>query len=656
VSAVDRPRKLRASLKLSAVPVVLLGVFLLAVFLLPPVRVGDGSEYYAMYLAWKNTRRPWMTPASFSKYEALVNSGMIRGLVSAEALMAAFPALELSGTADFPHFWFYSLLAASIGTVADVFGLSLTPHTCFSLLHWLLLCIPAVLAIRYYGWRGLAAVLLLTFVSPMLWFIDKVHTEFFTYCLTLTATILVFRHSYLLAGVAVAMASTQNPSFAVVAIVLLGIRIIAGRNTPYRFWEVAAFCATVLLISVHPAYYLARFGVPTPLLRTGSFSAGKNLPVFYVWLVDPDLGLLPNWPLGVAILIGGLVAWRTHASRVVSPEKRWARWLFVATYVVVSLYAQSSTVNLNSGGTPGLARYALWYVSLFFPLLLIVLAWCREGPGRRWVGFVCVLLLAMHNFAANNPARGESYLTPSPLSYFLQKHAPWLYNPPPEVFAERYSGLGDDTNSLFAVVGPDCRKFLLLPGENRNMVALSKGCLLDASAFVIAMAPRQKELASPKYMRLTDDEVARVTFYPESDTVYYLGGEGSGRVVLLSGWSTPEHWGVWSNSRSASILVPCPQLTEAQRSFMIVLTLTGFVAADRTGTEVSIRLGEKTLWSGRLGAEPMDIPLNIERAWCSDKRVKLELDIPHPQSPAQLGVSDDPRMLGVGFIAFRLQY
>ena len=57
-------------------PYVLITLALLIIYAvlerLTPQRVGDGAEYYALFYAWTDTFRPWMTVKSFDSYESLV--------------------------------------------------------------------------------------------------------------------------------------------------------------------------------------------------------------------------------------------------------------------------------------------------------------------------------------------------------------------------------------------------------------------------------------------------------------------------------------------------------------------------------------------------------------------------------------------------------
>ncbi|WP_217619259.1 hypothetical protein, partial [Achromobacter sp. GbtcB20] len=164
---------------------------------------------------------------------------------------------------------------------------------------------------------------------------------------------------YLAAALFIALASTQNPSFALVACIPLFYRVVLQRERRYSLFEVAMAVAVVVAVLAHPVYYFARYGVVTPQLLAGGAALGGNIWTFYVWIVDPDLGLLPNWPLGLLVLLAALVAYLRKPVSLAGPGT-WRVTAFVLACCAINFFAHSSTTNLNSGATPGLARYALW--------------------------------------------------------------------------------------------------------------------------------------------------------------------------------------------------------------------------------------------------------------------------------------------------------
>ena len=158
----------------------LLVVFFFNFRMFNPLRVGDGGEYYALYYAWDTTSRPWMTSIAYDAYEKMYASHSIRDFVSRDVFENAFPALKLGVTGDFPHFWFYSFLAFLCAKLLSLIGITLQVHKSFLVLHYILLVVTTSISYRFYRWNGVLVVLLMTFISPMLWYLDKVHTELFT--------------------------------------------------------------------------------------------------------------------------------------------------------------------------------------------------------------------------------------------------------------------------------------------------------------------------------------------------------------------------------------------------------------------------------------------------------------------------------------------
>lgn len=617
---------------------------------LEPQRVGDGMEYYAMFLAWKETFRPWMTVASYASYQELFQSNQILGMMPASWLSESFPSLRLGVTSDFNHFWFYSLLAVVFEKLSHLLGLSPSPHGSFLFLHFLLLSATAMVAYHLYGKRGLVAFVLMTVFSPMWWFSDKVHTELFTYCVTLMGVMFLFSNRYLMSAFLIALAATQNPSFALIAFVPFLYRFTLERRKPFTLFEVCLVVGTALAVLAHPIYYFFRFGVITPQLLAGGATLGGNLSTFYIWILDPDLGLLPNWPLGV-LLIGLAVIFRIAATR--SVPLGGDKWFygFLAIFCLVNFYAHSSTTNLNSGATPGLARYSLWYLPAFFPLVLYAV---RAFPGQRMLAYplgAVILLIGAASVVSNNPKHHEQYSTPTWLSNAIQARLPGLYTPPFEVFVERYSGMGEAVNiaKRRGVLGPDCHKLALFGGDGLGSVIIPAHCHMDPAKFQ-AMANTIPVTAESRFVDLNQDQYSQVLMRLEPAR-YPVGLAGNGNFSLASGWYDLEPWGVWSKGKIAKLSLPCnsTQYYFGKDVLNLAVELSGFGSQS-----ISITQGSDVLFEGKVDAIK-SIPLALKVGQCSDRELEIVVNIPHAQSPAKLGVSSDPRRLGVGFAGFTLQ-
>lgn len=633
--------------------VLLLGYVLLA--MTPEVRVGDGSEYYGLLYAWDLTHRPWMTPAAFEAYDALFKTNRILGLVTTDFLANAFPALRIGATADFNHFWFYSFLAFVCAKIVSLTGLDLSPHRSFLALHFVLLSVTFGIAYRHFRLRGVVAVAMMLFASPMFWFLDKVHTELMTVCLTLSAVMLVTARRYLAAAVFIALASTQNPSFALVACIPLFYRVVLQREQAYRFIDVAMAVTVVLAVLAHPVYYFARYGVVTPQLLAGGAELGRNIWTFYIWILDPDLGLLPNWPLGLLVLGLAIVfAVRSRRAGTLAFDKLWLG--FLLGYLAINFFAHSSTTNLNSGATPGLARYALWYLPLGFPVFMYVLSQFPVRTRRFKAALVVVAVLTLVSMAINDPRRYERFSTPSILSRLIQTHAPWLYNPPTEVFIERYAGIGEYVNEVrpLAVVGPDCSKTIVMPEPGRRGAIAPRNCMFEPNKL-------NAWTATPEFLALAGTQTHYVNLAPaQTDRllIKVLPGQhattsaGDGNVFLGVGWSTAEDWGVWSDGNRAALMIPCnaKQYFGAGKPFTVTIKLRPF-----NSQKITVMAHGGTLWQGAITSVDQVVEFTVPPEACKDGAYDLWLDIPNAVSPAELKMSPDPRKLGVGMSSIEIK-
>jgi hypothetical protein len=406
----------------------------------------------------------------------------VGGLIAAPELRSAFPTLVVDGATDFHHFWFYSGLAAAIARLVGLVGASVTAPGAFLALHVALLAILFGVAHRAYGVRGLFTAALLTVASPAIWFIDKVHTEHFTFCLTTCAVIAFSRRWYALACLALAVVSTQNPSFAGIAIVVAVIGALRARRRTWRGGLVVSLAAVLIL--VHPLYYLSRYGALSPQLYTGGAILFAARRFAWIWFVDPDVGLFPSWWLGVILLGAAVAALRRRSGR----SSRVAWFVFVGAWLAAF----------------GVSRYATWYLALFFPPLLALVTRLRGRPAYRAAFAGLAVAACAHAWAFFRPTLDESgYGRPTPLSYAIQRHAPWAYDPPAEIFAERFGGVGESFDQLgaaMAIVGPDCRKTLLLkPGSGTVLAPPACGDVAGRRELAVLAA---QEAPLPRYVRL----------------------------------------------------------------------------------------------------------------------------------------------------------
>ena len=176
-----------------------LGLVLALVAASSPRLVGDTGEYLAMAL---NLGR--LSPPSLSRPRSSTRTGGSSPAMPPSA--SKRPRLRAAdGRQDFPHFWFYSLVAAPLVRAVQAVGAN--PLDGFSLLNVVLLVGLAALL----GVRASPAIALFVAGGPVLWWVDKAHTEVFT-SVMLAAALLLLRTSPWWSILALGAASRRTPS------------------------------------------------------------------------------------------------------------------------------------------------------------------------------------------------------------------------------------------------------------------------------------------------------------------------------------------------------------------------------------------------------------------------------------------------------------
>jgi Glycosyltransferase family 87 len=390
-----------------------------------PRLIGDGAEYLAVADNLSRFQRPSLNYRQ--RQEARLE----------------FPRLAgPDGRQDVLHFWIYPALAAV--PLMIVRALQLEPAVAFAFVNVALLIAAAVFASSRVPWTMSA----LLFSGPVLWWIDKVHTEVFTFSL-LSVGVLLWRDRPFIAAIALGLAATQNPP---ILFVLACFAIAAMLSKDSRSTRTIALAALtgLAVASIHPLYYWIRLRQFLPLVDATA-TGGLTTTSYAAVLSDLNIGLLPNDPwIGAALLIAGIMAVR----RRVRPT---AYQVASIVSVAVLLVIFGQVINLNHGGTPGLSRYALWLLPMTVPWLNVT--------GAGWSGralhavAVCAAVWSVIYF---RPSLDEGHLFPTRTAAFVWQRFPSLENPLPEIFSER---LRHRENVPARAATGNCAKVLLLGGE-----------------------------------------------------------------------------------------------------------------------------------------------------------------------------------------------
>jgi hypothetical protein len=486
--------------------ILILGFFFIClVYPGPGQKRGDSLEYYAMLVSWAEYSSPYITEESSVRMQERLGEAVPSGeSLFFRQLSEKLPRLKRGGEMDLPHFWFYSLGAAVFYWPLRLFSLDI--GLCFMLLHVALLLAAFFIIRRRLGPTAAQGLFFVLYCSPLFWFINKGSVEFFTVILTFIGITLLVTEEFAGAAFSFAVASTQNPPFAILCFLtfVFGFlrkkwALVKGRNL--FFW-----IAAVLLAALHPAYYYLRLGILSPVVATGGASLYRDvfsLKRMFCFIFDPDIGLLSNWPVALALLlIFGFLALKKKA-RLTRPMA-----LFLIIFALVLLWSQSRSSNLNHGGTYHISRYALWFLYIFF-----LLAWQTglyfsrvKTPARRaFIG--AVILVGLVEAVQFWPDRPEVYLKPTWASRLLYDRWPGLYDPMPEIFIERYRGRERDLpDYVWAVSNPTGNTILIRRGRTENIrsekdippletcPALDRVLVYREARKRLARAPRKNDL------------------------------------------------------------------------------------------------------------------------------------------------------------------
>ena len=439
-----------------------------------PRRVGDGSEYMAMALHMADGHGPTFDEAARQQLTSRLET---LGWLDGTSLTGLLPTAD--GRWEFVHFWLYSAVVAPFAQASMVVGAH--PNVGFTFVNAAML-----LGLVWLLSRGNQLLALLVGIGPVIWWVDKAHSEVFMVSAIGAACMVANEHrrsGFWAAG----LASAQNPA-ALGPLVARAVSVVASRGAARG--DVLALAGGVAVAAIYPAYYLVGIGRLSPLLHPD----GLQLPgvrALLTPLIDPNVGLWPFAPLYCVMVAAGVMA-QSARDRLVT-----------LTTLGLLLLAAAQTANVNPGGTPGMSRYALWLFAAGLPAAAVSARHLhRHTPAMAAV----IGTTAALTWGAFRPAIDEGRtLRATPLAVEVWDRWPALDNPVPEVFAERTSGR-DGTGSV-PTTDAQCRKVLtvgagteaLFPFPCEPMAAPAEcyalGALCYVNAGVFAVAPPQRGFA-----------------------------------------------------------------------------------------------------------------------------------------------------------------
>ena len=621
-----------------------------AAFWLQPRIDGDGAEYLLMQESFKNHGSPEFTEQDRKSYGELIQrkslySGSTQGWydnlltknIEAGDLQAGGYVRCEDGAYRSFHFCAYSLSSLPFRILCGLLGID--PVNSFGMLHALLLSMAILMIVRsrrFNDWEriGLAAGLLLTCT---VFYFDWIHPELFSTTFLAMAIILFLDRKTASALVCAAIASLQNQPIALTLPIFYlahGLLVTSGRPVilrllfPFTRWRSWALTVIAALIVLLPSfYYLRYYGHPNPIADLGGLSSRwiTFSRLFSLWF-DINQGIVMGYPgllAGVVILLPIACFFGTKETLIDLAD---ALWLVILSLAIsIPCLTQG---NWNAGCAI-MTRYGIW---IGIPLLFTVALLLRRvrNPFRSVILVSVVLLQLWVPTYCGYPAR-TFYMNLNPLSVWVINRFPQLYNPDPEIFAER---LSCEENVMYE------QYRFIWKSNGRVKKILLRNHPLDVSNFW-----NQQEF----YRELSPASIVRMR-----DGWSYLNGDfqilQSSELVIRYDDTDAEwlHWSVvepgfrWSLGKESTIRFSLP-MEEGK-------ALSGLMRVRMRSSEndqyVEIYLNGKKLF-GRtiLGFE--ELTLQFEPDWIlRNEPNELVFKVPNAIKPPPNG---DIRILGVRF-------
>ncbi|MBY0239480.1 MAG: hypothetical protein K2X55_09205 [Burkholderiaceae bacterium] len=249
-------------------------------------------------------------------------------------------------------------------------------------------------------------------------------------------------------GALVGLAAMQNPSIILTLGMMPvlawslqpGVSLWQGVRNTLRPRTLGGLLLGGALAATPVLYNLHVFGTPSIIASISTAASMMNPGRLHSLFFDFNQGMILAIPAAWAMLL--LWGWRGMPQA----ERRCrALALLLCMALAVAYAIPALTVHNWNSGAAGVMRYAFWSAMPFVFLLL----WRLRGAAR-WPRVLLALVFAVQALAM---AAGMTYnsVQLSPLATFVLQRMPTLYNPDPEIFAERVSGSDDFHANLMAV-------------------------------------------------------------------------------------------------------------------------------------------------------------------------------------------------------------
>ena len=491
-------------------------------------------------------------------------------------------------------------------------------------------------------------VLLLT-LNPIVFYISWTSGEVFIYSMLVMGLTFWYNRWYKRAAFFVSVAGMLNPTIMAIGIVMILEYVIVLLRTKAKEEKWSLFIKKKIpevikygccyIISIIPmAYNYYNVGHINLTASLSGFTSGNESTFsrFVSYVFDLNYGILPYFPLLLILSIVFFIV------AIFKKNIRYIEW--VITFLInMALYSVMIHINCEMSG---ISRYNSWgALILIFAVALIGTDSLTEietrGASFIVIGIGVVFTTITVFVYGPTCASNTLYLRFTPIAEWTLDHFAKIYNPLKSTFNSRTvhvdGGYSYETPVTYSAKDGYIRK--ILASENDKEVLLNNYVSIYGTNenFINQVY----DLNGVGYISLSaKDGIVRVEPYEAGNVLLFSANESTGLKYAVQGLSTAEEWGTWSIGHETKFRMKCDV-----QSGMLHCEIVAGVHNNVQDITISVN-GQRVYQNHDYKGEGIQFDFaNPGVGNC----IEIAIEIPNAISPAELGVSDDRRVLGLGF-------
>ena len=615
--------------------------FLFVAFVIPPRIVGDGYEYIYMSESFVQHNTPNLLQSDFENAQNnLKKQNDITKFP--DSYRGYFRSQD--GNYYSYHFWLYSLVVSPIKSLIrsfhgnELLAFSITNVLLYIAMLWVIFCFsPQKYRFLLVG--------LMAF-SPLIPSITWTHTEVFCATLVAMASVFWLRKNYKLALLFSSLASCQNPPIIAFTIWVCFAYLYnvykqyrETKKIDLRDFIITGLCALPAILS--PLFYYIKFSTLNLIKHVGA--SDFNLISFHKFLsyfFDLNQGAILGLGLLFFVFMYYVIKNLIH--------RNFDNFEFVV-FLIFFAGLSLTTPNWSLSSTVCI-RYFLWA----YPLIAFYTAYNINNEKIKhllsWILMINMFVLCcIHNWFIGGIGQYHNLIARNILYY-----APSLYNPEHQIFYRKTNHVAD---SLMRQSYPII--YTATDGNVRKVLTDKRGweSIENNEDYII----RDVDFYKSQLSKLTDDKPNYINVHGNKIVKGSAVLEINKTIMFneidkrITGLSAKESFGRWSDSETVQFRLKFLSLNRDSKYITLKFKGNPFINNKHKNLKIDVFANNNLLsvWDFGISKPLPETTVTIPTAEILENSNILELrfEINTPESPKQLGLSQDSRKLGFGFIS-----